>query len=217
MGWGNNMLSASDFLQTIFGDATSDPIFLCSLPNDKGTSPGEQRVMTRDLVGEVAKFVSEWDGTGRGMYLCVSTLRPDAEPATTGGSPRNKANVSETAFLHADIDLKDVTIGIEEVVRRLNESLPLPPSIVVESGNGAHAYWLLKEAVTDEAERVEAALRLLADKAFNTRHELQLHLKSIIHGYPLGASVSEDGAAFSTVATGEKLRTAVSSDGRAQR
>jgi phage/plasmid-associated DNA primase len=49
-------------------------------------------------------------------------------------------------------------------VERKLAALRLPPSITVRSGNGLHAYWLLTEALTSaDIERIEAALRLLAD------------------------------------------------------
>ena len=66
--------------------------------------------------------------------------------------------------MHADIDLKDVAEGIEEIERLLKTRIPdFPPSVLVRSGNGVHAYWLFREAIKGERERVEAALRQLAD------------------------------------------------------
>lgn len=111
-------------------------------------------VNTRDL-SDVTRFIAKWDQPERGLFFCVGTLK--------SGTKRIKENVAEIAFLHADIDFKDITDTAADVARKL-AALRLPPSITVSSGNGIHAYWLLTEALAgSEQERIEQALRLLAD------------------------------------------------------
>lgn len=65
------------------------------------------------------------------IYLGVATRKSEYEK---GG----KANISEIPAVWVDVDFKD--IGREEVDRRIAE-FPLPPSIIVNSGNGYHLYW----------------------------------------------------------------------------
>lgn len=51
-------------------------------------------------------------------------------------------NCSTLSVLYADIDFKHTP---EAKARRLLAECPLPPSIIVHSGNGLHCYWLLRE------------------------------------------------------------------------
>lgn len=142
------------FITAAFGTTTEMPVHVCSLGNDRDGPHAPRMVSTRDA-SDVLRFISKWDADGRGMFFCVGTLKP--------GTKRLKENVSEIAFLHADIDFKDIEEDKVSVLRKLAQ-LRLPPSIVVSSGNGIHAYWLLREAISgSEQERIEDALRLLAD------------------------------------------------------
>ena len=51
-------------------------------------------------------------------------------------------NCSTLGVLFADIDFKTTP---EVEARRLLAECPLPPSIIIRSGNGLHVYWLLRE------------------------------------------------------------------------
>jgi P4 family phage/plasmid primase-like protien len=143
---------AIDFIKLAFGPTTEQPVHVCSLGNERDGPHAPRFVSTRDLT-DVSKFLAKWDKPERGLFFCVGTLKP--------GTKREKANVAEIAFLHADIDFKGIIDSPADVERKL-PLLRLPPSIVVRSGNGIHAYWLLTEAST-EFDRIEDALRLLAD------------------------------------------------------
>lgn len=144
---------AIKFITAAFGSTTEQPVHVCSLGNDRDGQHAPRMVNTRDL-GDITRFIAKWDQPERGLFFCVGTLT---------GSKRNKENVAEIAFLHADIDFKDTMDQQADVARKL-ANLEMPPSIVVSSGNGMHAYWLLTESWpgTDQ-ERIESALRLLAD------------------------------------------------------
>jgi putative DNA primase/helicase len=148
---------ALDFIKLLFEHAAVRP-FLNSLGNEKdGTQdPKDERPRNDD---DTLDFVKTWDRPERGMFFCVSTIK---------GQRRNKENAAELPMLFADIDLKDVDESIESIERKLKTQLPLPPSIMVRSGNGLHAYWLFKEPISihgnDEMkDRIEGALRILAD------------------------------------------------------
>lgn len=154
-----------DFIRQVFGPGTTEQVYICSLPNDdaRDREPGEKRVLTRDLA-TIERFAAKWDRVDRGMYFCVGTIREGSQPEEAGGSPRNKANVAEVPFLHADTDLKDITVDLDEAQRRVL-ALPLPPSIIVRSGNGLHSYWLLNEGLspTEGDDSLSSTLKQLSD------------------------------------------------------
>ena len=76
----------------------------------------------------------------------------------------NKEAVNYVWNLWADLDGKDFVNGKPEALKRIKSFL-IQPSIVVDSGNGYHVYWRLKEEVdvsTPEGlKRVEAYLKAL--------------------------------------------------------
>ena len=152
--------AASWFLAALFKRSAA-PVFVTSLANDRaagGRIPPRQ-IVTRESE-RVENFVAKWDQPERAMYFCVATLRP-------GITRRAKANLHEIVCLHCDLDGKNIeaeSLGAIHTAIVTPPSL-LPPSIVVYSGHGLHAYWLLPEALpaTDEnIARVEAALKKLA-------------------------------------------------------
>lgn len=148
--------SGGDFIASLFGLVTESPVYICSLANERDdpSEPSERHVSTRDGA-DIEKFVRKWDRPKRGLFFCVGTVE---------GARRAKESVRETICLHADIDFKGIACTPADALRLLL-AVRLPPSVVVRSGNGLHAYWLFKEALPtqDERERIEAALRLLAD------------------------------------------------------
>jgi hypothetical protein len=146
---------ATNFIKSLFGPVTESPVYVCSLANDRNdaTEPSERHVSTRDL-SDIAKFIAKWDRPKRGLFFCVSTVQ--------SGKKRSKDNVVETIGLHVDIDFKDISDSRAEVERKLAQ-LRLPPSVTVFSGNGIHAYWLFNESIIGGQERIEQAMRQLAD------------------------------------------------------
>jgi hypothetical protein len=125
---------AARFLADMFADATSAPVYICSLPNHDEAHPpvGERHVATRELP-LFQQFVRKWDRPGRGLYFCVSTIKP-------GASTRKKETIAEINGLHVDIDFRSVE-GTPEDVERALRQVQLLPSKVVRSGGGLHAYW----------------------------------------------------------------------------
>lgn len=83
-----------------------------------------------------------------------------------GGS---KEHIREATCLFADMDFKSYKGGQEEAVKIL-KSFPLLPSVVVDSGNGYHVYWILTlpidaQKYRDEIESIlkGISLKLLSD------------------------------------------------------
>lgn len=144
----------TEFIKHVFGHGSEAPVYVCSLANDDApaSEPSERHVATREM-SDILRFIAKWDRKHRGLFFCVSTIN---------NGKRNKENVAESIGLHVDIDLKDIDATRSDVERILGH-LEFPPSLVVFSGNGIHAYWLFTEPATGGGERLEEALRLLSD------------------------------------------------------
>jgi len=150
---------ASNFLRQMFGVSTESNVYLSSLPNpDAGNGHASERHVTTRDGQDVARFVRKWDQRNRALYFCVSTIKP-------GVTRRAKETLAELNGLHTDIDFKSVDDTPEEIEQKLAQVM-LPPTTVVASGHGLHAYWLLREALPATSENIaelEVLLRLLAD------------------------------------------------------
>jgi hypothetical protein len=96
---------------------------------------------------------------GRNIYFGVGLRRKRSG---------KKSDVLAIPALWVDLDAKDFSQGKSEALAALDRfPADLRPSMVLDSGHGIHAYWLLEPAVTlngnGEIERVERTLRGLAD------------------------------------------------------
>ncbi|MET3842069.1 DNA-primase RepB domain-containing protein [Bradyrhizobium sp. OAE829] len=155
--------TAVQFLDALFAHIDEQMIYLCSFPNERHdeTQPSERHLLMRASGQMASSFITKWDKSGRGMFVCVSALK-------AGSQKRKKETIAQTVCLHADIDFKDVDLlgaePLNDVLRHLAR-LRMQPSITVSSGNGVHAYWLLTEPLDTQAnlDRIEATLRQLAD------------------------------------------------------
>jgi P4 family phage/plasmid primase-like protien len=149
--------ATANFIKAFFGPTTTEPVFICSLPQvkDDPNEVGQRHVMTRDTE-IIDSFVTKWDRSGRALYFCVGTIK-------AGSSRRAKETLAELVCIHVDIDWKDFDLSPAEIGARVRE-LRLQPTFIVLSGNGMHLYWLLKEALPapESIERVEGVLRLAA-------------------------------------------------------
>jgi P4 family phage/plasmid primase-like protien len=147
---------ALDYLRRLFGPATLQPVFLCSLVNDKaGSDAGVRSIHSRDHQA-IFTFVNRWDRPGRGLYYCMSTI---AE-----GKPRNKNNCLETPAFVVDVDFKDLDcegVTAENLIRALR----LPPTGMIRTGHGLHVVWMLKEALATHEflSSIETVLRQFCD------------------------------------------------------
>src|SRR5262245_23814655 len=142
----------NSFLHTIFADAVGPASRLVVF-----TAPAK-RWRRFPRIDQAVCYAEAQAGT-QDVYFGLGLVR---------GAPRGRgtsADVAAVGALWADIDLagdahpgKQLPPTVEDVLDLL-DTLPLPPSIVVHSGNGLHAYWLLKEpcAFDSEVERERAA------------------------------------------------------------
>jgi hypothetical protein len=105
----------------------------------------------------IEAFAQREDKPGRGVYDCVSPLKP-------GARRRALDTVGEVVALHVDIDGKDIVEDMAAVDARL-AGLLLPPTEVRNSGHGRHVVYMLKEPIEagDSAEvaRATAVLKEL--------------------------------------------------------
>jgi hypothetical protein len=88
---------------------------------------------------------------GENLYWGCATRRSGASGA--------EANCQHLGCLFADLDFKNIS---EAEVRERLQGMPLPPSIIIHSGGGAHAYWLLREPLDVQADNPRQWLQRLA-------------------------------------------------------
>jgi hypothetical protein len=88
---------------------------------------------------------------GANLYWGVATRRSDANGT--------EANCQHLGCLFADLDFKDIN---EAEARERLRAMPLPASIVVNSGGGLHCYWLLREPLDVQADTPRPWLQRLA-------------------------------------------------------
>jgi P4 family phage/plasmid primase-like protien len=137
---------SADFLAEFFGATTEHAVELRSFTNRSGDGPARP-LFTRDMQ-MIAAHCARWDDDGRGMFFGVCTR-------ITGSHTGRRLDLAECPALWADIDTGKMGLDKDTVVSALR-SLPFPPSVIVDSGGGLHAYWLLNEAIDVSADRPDA-------------------------------------------------------------
>lgn len=116
-------MTRSDFFGCLFSDTVYD-IELRALPSKK-------TIFTRDI-NTINTFCEE--NEGENIYFGVGTRK---------GMRGKKENVMEIPALYVDVDLKRDRDSDNSVLRDLASFVP-EPSVIVDSGGGFHAYWLLE-------------------------------------------------------------------------
>jgi len=150
-------VTPSAFIADFF-EHSAGSVYLCSLCNERsGGRPAE--ICGRGSGARLDELILQtWDKKDRGTFFAVATLTPRQ-------TRRSKETVHEIVCLHCDIDFSGIDMQPDAVLQQL-EGLEYPPSKIVNSGHGLHAYWLLSEALPATPEliiQVEIALRGLAD------------------------------------------------------
>ncbi len=135
-----------DFLNVLFPNLESEYIEVRLLNGSLPLSPKFFSCVD-DLISElpVLKAMSGYD-----VYFGVCPRKEHKG---------NKGAVSRIHVLWLDLDAKDHQEGKSGILDKLR-TFPLKPTAVVDSGNGFHVYWALKEPETDKA-LVEAYLKAL--------------------------------------------------------
>ena len=113
-------------------------------------------------VAKAAEFVERT--SGRDVYVGLGSSKEDLGPSRRCKSEE----VAGMGGLGADFDFKSEAHGTKPLPTNVEEALSiipptLPPTIVVFTGNGIHAWWMLKEPfVFDSDDERKDAARLLA-------------------------------------------------------
>jgi hypothetical protein len=148
------MIGGDHFLSELFR-GTEGLIYVCALRNNKSKlRSGEiAHIVTRNLK-EVKGFRDKWDRPEHecGIYYHTATLKP-------GAARRIKQNCLHFISLFSDVDDANHELS-RDMARDLLEQAECPPTLIVDSGHGLQAYWLLTEPCTD-ADRIEKARKAI--------------------------------------------------------
>lgn len=156
----------SEFLNALFDDVGKEYVEIRELPE------GKQYFLKQ---GEYENYKAP---SNKNVYFGVF--------ARTKKSGKAEA-CSTTGALFADYDFKGLALDkrLEEVRQRIEKAGLPKPSILVNSGNGIHTYWLLKRRAGEEALKVLKAIALATnadmkatDKARIMRLPYTMNVKS---------------------------------------
>jgi len=148
-----------DFLKRFFGE-TLHKVELRACANDRGR--GAQSIFGRDPEA-MEQFCQRQDVDGKGVYFGLCTR---GDVTNDGKISGGKDNVLECPALWVDVDCAKQGIAGADAIAALNY-LPHPPTLIINSGGGLHAYWMLEEPQNispgeKACDIVEACLRQLA-------------------------------------------------------
>ena len=152
-----NISTVTDFFKAMYGDSTEHNVEIRICDNVRGRS-FTPSIFTRKPA-EIDTYLNKYTSPDKSTYFGVCTRR---KGATTG----KKVDVVEMPALWVDIDCDKDGISREDVANAFKQS-KYPPSILIESGGGLHAYWILTEAeiieTPEDQKRVEIILKKLAN------------------------------------------------------
>lgn len=145
------MATVRAFFEALFSELGS------SLIETRLIKPGHSLPLFHDgideLLGALPATLQEQNGCNVYFGICPRS-RPEG----------NKAAINSVRCVWADLDAKAFAGGKLEAFERLQQFI-LSPSIIVDSGHGYHAYWLLREPEQVDGpalERIEGVLKSLA-------------------------------------------------------
>lgn len=175
---------AQEFLVALFGEVSGGNVVLSIIDSngDWGDSVESVSLTEPDTLRTLAKSAIEMSETSD-VYVSTSVV---------SGEKRGGRDVLSTPAVWTEFDFAESSEkkdyvpweGPAEVEKFLAERIPLPPSIIVSSGNGWHCYWLFDEPLRwwgdEEEARSEAVL---------TRWEQWLHAEAEAVGHGLDTVV----------------------------
>jgi hypothetical protein len=137
------------FVNRLFGPLLEvKPNFLIEIrmiwPKDLPIGKGRSQVMSE--IFPFAKFSEyyQWavreNSDGYGVFLGINP-RPEQ-------GRKSEDDIRDIVALWVDIDAKNFKGGKEEARKRILE-FRIQPNLIIDSGNGFHAYWVLEEPVID--------------------------------------------------------------------
>lgn len=160
-----DLSEAVEFLSRWYGDA---PRMLCSIVPDGAL---EFKCLWPQQDGEVRAWLRAASAGAKNVYYSIN------QPGWALDKKAEKGDIRTVRALHVDIDPQKDGETPEDCKARAQVALAAfdpPPSVVVDSGNGVQAMWLLEEPVTldgseDGWRRMEAYNLSLA-RAFGADH-----------------------------------------------
>lgn len=148
-----DVIGSTDFLKALF--ATRDLGWLEFRTFEKG-GRCLQHWISLDQPFDTSKFPPDLDIQDKDIYFGVCPRKSHLG---------TKDGIAKVTTFWADVDAKDFDNDKSKALAAI-KACPLPPSIIVDSGNGYHGYWLLHEpeeiSTIDKREFVELLLRRLA-------------------------------------------------------
>jgi hypothetical protein len=135
----------------------TDQVHLCAI-HPAGNLPVVGRSFPKTESGQAAtlRWLTQADRQGYGIYFNAN----DVKPLGKGHAKATEAEVLTVRFLHVDADLpagitpEDVETARAELLAKI-KAAPLPPSLIINSGNGFGLFWELADPVTITAENLE--------------------------------------------------------------
>lgn len=175
----NRRLShAARHVATIFSASSLEADEFMELRTFRGKQPGPRTFHREhgDLISEALRLSAEgWD-----LFIGVAPRRcPDNATITScpHRSRGGKDHIARIGWAFVEVDVGKGHDSVDAILERF-DGLPLPPELVVTSGNGAHGYWQLSEPTADfgRVERLTRALsrQLGRDPAFDVSRVLRL-------------------------------------------
>jgi hypothetical protein len=143
--------AAHAFLTALWGD---EPLGRLAVSWD---GEGDFRTRTFETIDAAADFGARASGN---VYVRVCSLRSDF----TGAGRGEAADSWAMPALAVDLDVKPKAFPGFDAASAYLDSLPIAPSIVVGSGGGLHAWWVLEEPLLLDTPEAFAAARRLADR-----------------------------------------------------
>ena len=135
-----NNITTKEFLQMLYGKCTEGCITITTLPDSRNE---HIPVTELDKAAERIKVL----GASANTYYGTALRQEGLPPSVRGGI----GQIHTVVYMVADVDVfgpahkeKDLPKTEEEAIAFV-KSLKLKPSIIVRSGNGVHAFWLLDE------------------------------------------------------------------------
>lgn len=154
-----------EFLKRLFGQCKDSTLTIMTLPD---------KTIHHYASHELDRFADEGQRLGAvaNTYFDVNPKRKDLQKGVRGGSN----DVQYLCCLHADIDVAGPAHAetqlpdTKEAALTHVQTLTIQPSVVVDTGYGLQAYWILKEPVLLDTNEIR-------DKASRTLSGFGKHLK----------------------------------------
>lgn len=129
-----DLSQAKQFLALLFRD--EEYVTICSqAPGLKGIAPASLRTVQRHAALDEVSCILDQGHQAFFGTLPRLTLLSDGKKGT-------EAEIAPGRVAYVDIDFKDNPKREDEILAILRKYSP-PPSVLIHSGNGFHAYWLL--------------------------------------------------------------------------